>query len=71
MTNPKILLVEDEESLAEGIQLNLEMENIPCVWVSRGDEALTRMRLEKFDLILLDIMLPGMDGLTVCQEMRF
>jgi len=70
MTNPKILLVEDEESLAEGIQLNLEMENISCIWVARGDEALMRMQLEKFDLVLLDIMLPGMDGLTVCQEMR-
>lgn len=70
MANPKILLVEDEESLAEGIQLNLEMENISCVWVARGDEALMRLKLEKFDLVLLDIMLPGMDGLTVCHEIR-
>ncbi len=70
MVNPKILLVEDEENLAEGIKLNLEMEDLSCVWVSHGDDALTRMSLESFDLVLLDIMLPGMDGLTICQKMR-
>ena len=38
MTEPKILLVEDELSLAEGIKLNLELEGLPCTWITRGDE---------------------------------
>jgi len=43
MNEPKILLVEDELSLAEGIKLNLELEGLPCTWVTRGDEALRQI----------------------------
>ena len=67
---PNILLVEDELSLAEGIKLNLEMEGLPCIWITRGDEALKRILAEKYDLVILDVMLPGMDGFSVCERVR-
>ena len=66
----RILLVEDELSLAEGIKLNLEMEGLPCVWITRGDEALKRILNETFDLVLLDVMLPGMDGFEVARQLK-
>lgn len=70
MSQPHILLVEDELSLAEGIKLNLEMEGLACTWIPRGDEALKRILAEQFDLVLLDVMLPGMDGYTVVKTLR-
>lgn len=70
MPDPKILLVEDELSLAEGIKLNLELEGLPCQWLTRGDEALRRILAEQWDLVILDVMLPGMDGFSVCERVR-
>jgi len=67
---PKILLVEDEASLAETISYNLREEGYKVHVVSDGLSALDSIRTEKFDLILLDIMLPGMDGLEVCRCIR-
>jgi DNA-binding response OmpR family regulator len=69
-SSPKILLVEDELSLAEGIKLNLEMEGLPATWITRGDEALRRIQTETWDLVILDVMLPGMDGFSVCERLR-
>lgn len=65
-----ILLVEDDEHLADGLMLNLEAEGYQAAHVARGDDALTTFAEGAFDLILLDIMLPGMDGLTVCRRLR-
>ncbi|MEI6592817.1 MAG: response regulator transcription factor [Holophagaceae bacterium] len=70
MSEPKILLVEDELSLAEGIKLNLELEGLGCTWISRGDLALKQILAETYDLVILDVMLPGVDGYTVCQKVR-
>ncbi len=70
MAEPKILLVEDELSLAEGIQLNLQLEGLSCVWIPRGDQALARILTDAFDLVILDVMLPGLDGFTVCERVR-
>ena len=70
MSEPKILLVEDELSLAEGIKLNLELEGLACTWISRGDLALKQILAETFDLVILDVMLPGMDGYTICEKVR-
>ena len=70
MAEPKILLVEDELSLAEGIKLNLELEGLPCTWLTRGDEALKRILGGAYELVILDVMLPGMDGFTVCERVR-
>ncbi len=70
MDKPRILLVEDELSLAEGVKLNLELEGMACEWVTRGDEGLQRILGDSFDLVLLDVMLPGLDGFTVCDRVR-
>lgn len=67
---PKILLVEDEAPLAETISYNLREEGYKVQVVSDGLSALDSIRTEKFDLVLLDIMLPGMDGLEVCRCIR-
>ena len=70
MTQPRILLVEDELSLAEGIKLNMEMEGLPCEWTTRGDDALKRILADPYDLVILAGMLPGMDGFSVCERVR-
>jgi DNA-binding response OmpR family regulator len=65
-----ILLVEDEIHLARGICFNLEMEGYRVSHVETGEEALERLTYERFSLVILDIMLPGMDGFAVCREIR-
>lgn len=65
-----ILLVEDDRNLAEGLILNLEAEGYQVVHVDDGNEALTVLRDGMFDLVLLDIMLPGADGITICKRLR-
>ncbi len=66
----RILVVEDEPSIAFGLQLDLQGEGYEVEIAADGDEALRRAQKEKFDLILLDIMLPGKDGFEVCRELR-
>lgn len=72
MTGPtsRILVVEDERSLAEGIMENLEAEGYEVEIALNGPSALESVRSGKFDLVLLDVMLPGMDGFTVCETAR-
>lgn len=65
-----LLLVEDEENLRETLQLNLELEGYEVASVDNGLEALNIIKKEYFDLIILDIMLPEMDGITVCENIR-
>jgi len=65
-----ILLVEDDPSLADGLLLNLEAEGYQVVHVENGDEAVPEFKRGNFDLVLLDIMLPGTDGLTICKRLR-
>ena len=65
-----ILLVEDDKNLADGLLLNLEAEGYQTVHVDNGAEVKQAVDNGNFDLILLDIMLPGRDGLTVCRELR-
>jgi len=66
----KILIVEDEDHIADGIQLNLETEGYDTVVAGDGQTALDYWRQGDFDLIILDIMLPGRDGLEVCRTIR-
>jgi len=66
----RILLVEDEERLLEVVKLNLELEGHEIVAARDGKEALERFHHERFDLILLDVMLPHMDGFSVCRSIR-
>ena len=67
---PRILLVEDEAHLARGICFNLEQEGYAVSHCDNGEAALSTLRVEKCDLIILDVMLPGMDGFQVCREIR-
>lgn len=66
----RILLLEDEKSLANVISLNLEMEGFEVVVTDRGKEALKLSKEQYFDLIILDIMLPDISGMTVCEQIR-
>lgn len=66
----RILIVEDETSLSELIKVNLQTEGYQVEVASEGPEALDRFASKRFDLIVLDIMLPGMDGLTICRKIR-
>ena len=70
MTKQKILIVDDDENIAELISLYLIKECFDTEIVSNGLEALERFKTYQPNLILLDIMLPGIDGYEVCQEIR-
>jgi len=65
-----VLVAEDEESLREALKLNLELEGYEVTSVSSGPAVLKMVKNEYFDLIVLDIMLPDMDGITVCETIR-
>jgi two-component system alkaline phosphatase synthesis response regulator PhoP len=66
----RILLVEDEDHLSEAIKLNLELDGHLVNAVSDGAKALEAFRQERFDLIVLDVMLPELDGFRVCEIIR-
>ena len=70
MTNKKVLIVDDEEHIRELIKFNLKKEGYDKEIAINGVEALNIIREIKFDLILLDLMLPEIDGLEVCKEIR-
>jgi len=67
---PRILLVDDEESIQTLLSYPLEKEGFEVVGARDGREALDRALGEEFDLIVLDLMLPRVDGLAVCREIR-
>jgi two-component system, OmpR family, alkaline phosphatase synthesis response regulator PhoP len=67
---PHILLVEDEIHLARGICFNMEQDGYRVSHVETGEDALERMHYDRFALIILDVMLPGIDGFTVCEKIR-
>lgn len=67
---PRVLVVEDEEAIAQGIVLNLQRKGYRAEVAADGTEALARAESGGFDLILLDIRLPGLDGFEVCQRLR-
>ena len=66
----KILIVDDDKNILEVLKYNLLQEGFTVVTAEDGIQALELARREKPDLILLDIMLPGMDGLEVCRILR-
>lgn len=66
----RILLVEDEERLMEVVKLNLELEGYEVATANDGKKALDVFHEGPFDLILLDVMLPQMDGFSVCRSIR-
>lgn len=68
--NSKILLVEDEESLAAGLEYNLTEEGYLVKWAKDGRDAVKFLDREKFDLIVLDIMLPYVNGFEIAEKIR-
>jgi DNA-binding response OmpR family regulator len=66
----KILVVEDEQHLAEGLRFNLEAEGYEAELSDTGEKALEMIERDNFDAIVLDIMLPGIDGFEVASSLR-
>jgi len=67
---PQILIVEDEEDIRELVRYNLERESFAVTETESGEAGLKAVAKKKPDLILLDLMLPGKDGLQVCRELK-
>lgn len=66
----KVLVVDDEKLIVKGIRFSLEQDGMEVTCAYDGEEALRMAQENKFDMILLDIMLPKMDGFEVCQAIR-
>jgi DNA-binding response OmpR family regulator len=67
---PKVLVVEDESNIRELVALHLKLEQTQPVEAADGTAGLELARAQKFDLIILDLMLPGIDGVTLCRAIR-
>ena len=70
MAEPKILVVDDEPSILEVVQYNLKKAGFRVITASDGQAGLQRCRAEEPDLVLLDLMLPKVDGLEVCRILK-
>jgi len=67
---PRVLVVEDERNIRELVCLHLSLEGYACEGLANGQEALSRTERERFDLLVLDLMIPGLDGVSVCRAIR-
>src|SRR5215510_7977105 len=67
---PRVLVVEDEPNIRELVCLHLGLEGYACDGVGDGRDALKRTEAERFDLLVLDVMIPGIDGLSLCRAVR-
>lgn len=70
MSREKILIIEDEEDILELVSYNLTKEEFTVAGVATGEEALDKVRSDSPDLVVLDLMLPGIDGLEVCKRIK-
>lgn len=70
MVKSKVLVIEDEPDLLEVIQYNLEREGHKVIACRNGEQGLSRIRTDNPDLVILDLMLPGMDGVEVCRQVK-
>lgn len=70
MAKEKILVVDDEEDILELVRYNLDKDGYKITCALTGEEALKKARAEIFDLIILDLMLPGIDGLEVTRKLK-
>jgi DNA-binding response OmpR family regulator len=71
MSPKKILIVDDEVDLVETVRFPLEIEGFDTLVSYNGEDALNQARKEKPDLIILDLMLPKLDGYKVCRLLKF
>src|SRR5687767_15995858 len=69
-THPQALVVKDEANISELVSLHLRIENVVPTEAANGNAALDLARQRRFDLVILDLMLPGLDGVTVCRAIR-
>ena len=70
MDSRKVLIAEDDSSVRKAVQRVLELENYAVTAVNDGKAALEALATSRFDLAVLDVMMPFADGLTVCREAR-
>lgn len=66
----RILLVEDEENIADAVKMNLELEGYHVTLATTGKSALERLRGARYDLCIMDVMLPGVDGFSITRTIR-
>jgi two-component system alkaline phosphatase synthesis response regulator PhoP len=71
MANEKILVVDDEQDILDLVNYNLQKEGYKVTLVTSGEKAVEETRKNLYDLILLDLMLPGIDGLEVCRSLKY
>jgi len=70
MAKERVLIVEDDKNISKLIKYNLEKERFHCTACFNGEEALKILDKDSFDLVILDIMLPGIDGLEVARQIK-
>ena len=66
----RVLVVDDEKLIVKGIRFSLEQDGYEVDCAYDGDEAIERAKEREYDVVLLDVMLPGHDGFEVCQTIR-
>jgi DNA-binding response OmpR family regulator len=67
---PKVLIIEDDDVIARGMASHLNAAGFDPLWVNKGESGLARLRYEKPDVCVLDLMLPGVDGWRVIETAR-
>jgi len=67
---PRVLVIEDERAIADAVALNLREEGFAVHIARRGDDGLRLVTVEEYDLVILDLMLPGADGRDICRAIR-
>ncbi|MHC5084681.1 MAG: response regulator, partial [Planctomycetota bacterium] len=70
MAHEKILIVDDEEDVLELVRYNLAKNGYTVITATTGEKALAKVRTQTPDLMILDLMLPGVDGLNVCKQLK-
>ncbi len=66
----RVLVVDDDPDVRTLVELKLRLEGLEVVSVASGEEALAMLSVESFDLVVLDLMMPGIDGIEVCRRIR-